>query len=73
MALLNPSAVGSGARAGTLMALCSMLCVQLGLAVSVELLDTLGPTGVAWLRLADIQFSPSRARDEKPFMIWQKR
>lgn len=52
MALLNPSAVGSGARAGTLMALCSMLCVQLGLAVSVELLDTLGPTGVAWLRLA---------------------
>ena len=26
--------------------------------------------GCAW---ADIQFSHSRARDEKPFMIWQKR
>jgi inner membrane transporter RhtA len=34
------------------MALASMTCVQLGLAVSIGLLDQLGPAGVAWLRLA---------------------
>lgn len=34
------------------MALASMTCVQLGLAVSVGLIDVLGPEGVAWLRLA---------------------
>lgn len=28
-----------------------MLCVQLGLAVSVGLIDRIGPEGVAWLRL----------------------
>ncbi|PCC25023.1 EamA family transporter [Glutamicibacter sp. BW78] len=33
------------------MALAAMVCVQLGLAVSVGLIDTLGPAGVAWLRL----------------------
>lgn len=33
------------------MALASMLCVQLGVAASVGLLDTLGPAGTAWLRL----------------------
>lgn len=34
------------------MALASMTCVQLGLAVSIGLVDQLGVTGVAWLRLA---------------------
>ncbi|MGV8968742.1 MAG: EamA family transporter [Cellulomonas sp.] len=43
--------VRSPARVGTGFALTSMLCVQLGLAASVGLLDDLGPAGVAWLRL----------------------
>jgi inner membrane transporter RhtA len=34
------------------MAVASMLCVQLGLAASVGLLDEIGPGGAAWLRLA---------------------
>jgi inner membrane transporter RhtA len=34
------------------MAVASMLCVQLGLAVSVGLFDDVGPRGAAWLRLA---------------------
>lgn len=34
------------------MAMASMLCVQLGLAASVGLIDQLGPAGVAWLRLS---------------------
>lgn len=34
------------------MAVGSMLCVQLGLAVSVSLFDRVGPEGAAWLRLA---------------------
>lgn len=33
------------------MALVSMLCVQLGLAVSVSLIDRIGAEGTAWLRL----------------------
>jgi inner membrane transporter RhtA len=33
------------------MAVVSMLCVQLGLAVSVDLVDQVGATGAAWLRL----------------------
>ena len=40
------------ARRGASMALLSMLCVQLGLAASVGLVDDLGPAGTAWLRLA---------------------
>lgn len=40
------------ARAGALMATASMLCVQLGLAVSVGLIDDVGAGGAAWLRLA---------------------
>ncbi len=40
------------ARVGASMAVVSMLSVQLGLAASVGLLDTLGPEGAAWLRLA---------------------
>jgi inner membrane transporter RhtA len=42
----------SRARAGTLMALGSMSCVQLGLALSVHLFGVIGPLGVVWLRLA---------------------
>ena len=38
-------------RSGAAMATASMLCVQLGLAVSVTLIDRVGPEGAAWLRL----------------------
>lgn len=40
------------ARAGASMAVVSMLCVQLGLAASVGLIDDLGAEGAAFLRLA---------------------
>src|SRR5207342_2001136 len=40
------------ARTGTLMAVGSMTCVQLGLALSVPLFGRLGPLGTVWLRLA---------------------
>ena len=40
------------ARLGSSMAVVSMLSVQLGLAVSVGLIDQLGTDGAAWLRLA---------------------
>ena len=42
----------SPTRTGASMALASMLCVQLGLAVSVGLIDRIGAEGAAWLRLA---------------------
>jgi inner membrane transporter RhtA len=38
-------------RTGAAMAVLSMLCVQLGLAVSVTLIDRIGAEGVAWVRL----------------------
>ena len=41
----------AGARGGALMAVGSMSCVQLGLAVSVHLFGRLGPLGVTGLRL----------------------
>jgi inner membrane transporter RhtA len=41
----------SPARLGASMAMASMLLVQLGLAVSVGLVDQVGATGAAWLRL----------------------
>jgi inner membrane transporter RhtA len=40
------------ARAGTVLATGSMLCVQLGLAASIGLFDQIGPEGAAFLRLA---------------------
>ena len=40
------------ARTGALMAMGSMLCVQLGLAIAVTLIDEIGVEGAAWLRLA---------------------
>ncbi|MFB9932112.1 DMT family transporter [Amycolatopsis halotolerans] len=39
-------------RVGVALAVGAMLSVQLGLAVSVSLANQIGPTGVAWLRLA---------------------
>jgi inner membrane transporter RhtA len=39
-------------RVGAMMAVASMLCVQLGLAASVGLFDRIGPEGAAWLRLS---------------------
>ena len=41
----------SRARTGALMAMGSMFCVQVGLAVSVGLIDQIGAEGAAWLRL----------------------
>src|SRR4051794_22447213 len=38
-------------RTGAPMAVASMLCVQLGLAASVGLMDQVGCAGAAWLRL----------------------
>jgi inner membrane transporter RhtA len=43
---------GAGAGVGTSMAVASMLCVQLGIAVAVGLIDDIGAEGAAWLRLA---------------------
>ncbi|MGW4489677.1 EamA family transporter [Amycolatopsis sp. NPDC004368] len=42
----------SPTRSGAALAVAAMLCVQLGLAVSVGLFDRVGPEGAAWLRLA---------------------
>jgi inner membrane transporter RhtA len=42
----------TSARTGVSMAVASMLCVQLGLAASVGLIDQVGAEGAAWLRLA---------------------
>jgi inner membrane transporter RhtA len=40
------------ARTGALMAMGSMLCVQIGLAIAVTLINRIGVEGAAWLRLA---------------------
>src|ERR1700685_1039838 len=42
----------TSARSGTLMALGSMSCIQLGLALSIHLFAEIGPLGTVWLRLA---------------------
>jgi inner membrane transporter RhtA len=52
MAALTSTTKRDTARAGTGMAIASMLSVQLGLALSVGLFDQVGPKGAAWLRLA---------------------
>lgn len=44
--------VTNQARTGALMAMASMLCVQVGLALAVTLIDQIGVEGAAWLRLA---------------------
>ena len=46
------AAVPSRSQSGTLMAVGSMACVQLGLALSVPLFGQVGPLGAVWLRLA---------------------
>ncbi len=48
----NAGMTNTPARAGALLALGSMLCVQVGLAISVSLIDRIGAEGAAWLRLA---------------------
>jgi inner membrane transporter RhtA len=52
MMVATPPPARSQARAGTLMAVGSMTCVQLGLALSVPLFGQVGPLGAVWLRLA---------------------
>ena len=41
----------TAARAGTLMAVASMTCVQLGLALAVGLFDRIGPEAVSYTHL----------------------
>ncbi|MGI5163216.1 EamA family transporter [Spirillospora sp. CA-253888] len=48
---LVPARFRDGAGGGATMAVASMWCVQLGLGLSVHLLDRLGPLGTTWLRL----------------------
>jgi len=51
--LLAVMSVSAGsARAGALMVVGSMTCVQIGLALSVRLFGQIGPLGTVWLRLA---------------------
>jgi inner membrane transporter RhtA len=50
--LMQLSQRWSGPRAGAGMAVAAMMCVQLGLAISVGLIDQLGADGAGWLRLA---------------------
>jgi inner membrane transporter RhtA len=48
----NAVVTDNQARTGALMAMGSMLCVQVGLALAVALIDQIGVEGAAWLRLA---------------------
>jgi inner membrane transporter RhtA len=48
----NAGVTDTQARTGAVMAMASMLCVQVGLAVAVTLIDRIGVEGAAWLRLA---------------------
>ena len=48
----NAGVSSNQARTGALMAMASMLCVQLGLAIAIGLIDQIGVEGAAWLRLA---------------------
>ncbi|MEH3032609.1 MAG: EamA family transporter [Aeromicrobium erythreum] len=52
MATHVPAAPRTDARNGALMAIAAMASVQLGVAVSVALVDDLGAAGTAWLRLS---------------------
>ena len=49
---LNAGMAASDARTGALMAVAAMMSLQVGLAISVTLIDRIGVDGVAWLRLA---------------------
>lgn len=48
----NARVMTNQARTGAFMAMGSMLCVQVGLAIAVTLIDRIGVEGAAWLRLA---------------------
>ncbi len=48
----NAGVITNQARTGAFMAMGSMLCVQIGLAIAVTLIDRIGVEGAAWLRLA---------------------
>ena len=48
---LNAGVATSEARNGAFMAVAAMCSVQLGAAIAVGLIDDIGATGVAWLRL----------------------
>src|SRR5258707_5132428 len=48
----NSEVTTNHARTGALMAMGSTLCVQVGLAIAVTLIDRIGVEGAAWLRLA---------------------
>ena len=48
----NAGVMKDQARTGALMAMGSMMCVQVGLAIAVTLIDRIGVEGAAWLRLA---------------------
>src|SRR5437899_212279 len=48
----NAGVMKDEARTGALMAMGSRLCVQIGLAIAVTLIDRLGVEGAAWLRAA---------------------
>src|SRR3954463_2902694 len=48
----NAEVTTNEARTGALMAMGSMLCVQIGLAIAVTLIDRIGVEGAAWIRLA---------------------
>jgi inner membrane transporter RhtA len=52
MAAFNAVVTENQARTGAMMAMGSMVCVQLGLAISVTMIDRIGTDGAAWLRLA---------------------
>lgn len=48
----NADVTANRARTGAAMAMASMVCVQVGLAISIGLIDRVGAEGAAWLRLA---------------------
>ena len=52
MVPFNAGVTDNQARTGALMAMGSMLCVQVGLALAVTLIGRIGVEGAAWLRLA---------------------
>ena len=58
----NADVTTNQARTGVLMATASMVCVQLGLALSIGLMDQIGAEGAAWLRLAWAGADPARRR-----------
>jgi len=48
----NANVTTNQVRTGVMMATASMVCVQIGLALSIDLMDRIGSEGAAWLRLS---------------------